>query len=245
MSIEVLHDYTTTSWTFESCLEWTRSCTEDVERHDYQRIRKGSWSSQVRLQSVHSSSSSWHVAAELADMRILLNIWDCFHQMAARCTLWWSFSATVHFPMFYWTTERPSLKWILFQCKFLFMKSLILYLMISLERARQAANGMKYLSNKSIIHRDLSLRNLLVADSPLRGDRYWIKIGGSWHLDTVIVVSPISVQTLDSVDFQKLELTWNLFKKHLFHFVGLLQRFLLLVSIQQRCLCNGTLDTDI
>ena len=48
--------------------------------------------------------------------------------------------------------------------------------MDDLFRARQAAAGMAYLESKNVIHRDLALRNLLVAPSGDRKDKYIIKI---------------------------------------------------------------------
>ena len=53
------------------------------------------------------------------------------------------------------------------------MKHLIIF-----SRAKDAAAGMEYLSQNKIIHRDLALRNLLVASNSTENEKYTIKIAG-------------------------------------------------------------------
>ena len=45
-------------------------------------------------------------------------------------------------------------------------------------RAKDAASGMQYLSQKKGIHRDLALRNLLAGPSDVEGIGYLVKVGG-------------------------------------------------------------------
>ena len=45
-------------------------------------------------------------------------------------------------------------------------------------RTKDAAAGMNYLSEQNIIHRDLALRNLLVAPSQKEGIKYLVKVAG-------------------------------------------------------------------
>ena len=45
-----------------------------------------------------------------------------------------------------------------------------------MEMARQAASGMSYLAERKVVHRDLSLRNLLVSAGTSNSFRYVVKV---------------------------------------------------------------------